>query len=273
MPGRMEGKKALVVGAGQPEHEALGNGRAISRRLAQEGAVVVALDREADRAEATVKAIEAEGGTAHPLVGDVLDPDDCARVVRDAAEIMGGLDTLVNVVGGSYGDKGMLELEPDAWQHVMDLNLRSTWLVSRAAVPFMEQRGGGAITNISSVGSRAQGGTFFSYSIAKSGVNALTHFMAVELAPSGIRCNVILPSFILTPHSFEGLIRGGIAEDEAGVKELAKKSVPLGRPGSAWDVAHAVLFLSSEESSFITGLEVPVDGGALQIVGRYQARQ
>lgn len=272
MTGRMLGKKAVVVGAGQPEHDALGNGRAISLLLAREGAEIVAVDREAERAEATVKQIESEGGTAHALVADILAPDDCDRLVNDAAEILGGIDAVVNVVGGSYGDADPLHLTPTDWQFIHDLNLRGTWLISRAAVPHLEQRGGGAITNISSVGSRAPGGNFFGYSIAKAGVNALTHFLAVEYASLGIRCNVVLPSFILTPHSFEGLVRGGIAEDEKAIEELAKRSVPLGRPGSAWDVANAVLFLSSDESSFITGLEVPVDGGTLQIVGRYQAR-
>jgi NAD(P)-dependent dehydrogenase (short-subunit alcohol dehydrogenase family) len=264
----MQGKKAVVVGAGQPEHDALGNGRASALLLAREGAEVCCVDREADRAEATVKAIEAEGGTAYALVADVLDPADCERLVRDAAEVLGGIDALVNI----DGDNDPLQLEPEGWQHVMDLNLRGTWLISRAAVPFMEKRGGGAITNMSSSGSRAPGGNFFAYSIAKSGVNALTHFFAVQYASLGIRCNVVLPAFILTPHSFEGLVRGGQATDEEGVKALAKRSIPLGRPGTAWDVANTVLFLSSDESSFITGLEVPVDGGMLQIVGRYQAR-
>jgi NAD(P)-dependent dehydrogenase (short-subunit alcohol dehydrogenase family) len=268
----MAGKRALVVGAGQPPHEALGNGRAISLLLAREGSMVCAVDCERDRAQATVDAIAAEGGRAHTITADITDPDDCAALVAEAAEAMGGIDVLVNVVGGSAGDAKAQDLDVDAWQRISDLNLRGTWLTSRAAVPVMEAQGGGAITNISSVGSRTGGGNFFAYGVAKAGVNALTHYFAVEYAPVGIRCNAVLPSWILTPHAVEGLVRGGVAADEDAVRERGRRSVPLGRMGTGWDVANAVLFLSSDESSFITGLEMPVDGGTLAIVGRYERR-
>jgi NAD(P)-dependent dehydrogenase (short-subunit alcohol dehydrogenase family) len=267
----MEGKKALVVGAGQPPHEVVGNGRAIALLLAREGAEVCAVDCDEERAQATVGEIVAGGGRAHSIVADILKPDDCASLVREAHETMGGIDALVNVVGGSHGDADPLELDPAGWQHVLDLNLRGTWLTSRAVVPIMQAEGAGAITNISSVGSRTGGGNFFAYSVSKSGVNALTHFFAVQYAPFGIRCNVVLPSWILTPHAVEGLVRGGVAANEEAIEERGRRSVPLGRMGTAWDVANAVLFLSSDESSFITGLELPVDGGTLAIVGRYQA--
>jgi NAD(P)-dependent dehydrogenase (short-subunit alcohol dehydrogenase family) len=268
--GRMQGKKTLVVGAGQLPHEVVGNGRAIAVLLAREGADVVAVDCEKARADATVEQIVAEGGRAHAIVADITDPDDCAALVAEAHATMGRIDALVNVVGGSQGDAGPLELDLEGWQNVMDLNLRGTWLTSRAVVPIMQDQGGGAITNISSVGSRAAGGTFFAYSVSKSGVNALTHFFAVQYAPFGIRCNVILPSWILTPHAMEGLVRGGVVSTEDAIKERGHQSVPLGRMGTAWDVANAVLFLSSDESSFVTGLEMPVDGGTLAVVGRYQ---
>jgi NAD(P)-dependent dehydrogenase (short-subunit alcohol dehydrogenase family) len=269
----MEGKRALVVGAGQPPHEVLGNGRAISLLLAREGAAVCAVDCVSDRAESTVEQITAEGGRAYALTADITDPADCSDIVRDAREAMGGIDALINVVGGSIGDANPIDLDIANWQQIFDLNLRGTWLTSRAVVPIMREQGAGAITNISSVGSRASGANFFAYSVSKSGVNALTHFFAVQYAPVGIRCNVILPSWILTPHAVEGLVRGGVAADEEAIKERGRRSVPLGRMGTAWDVASAVLFLSSDESSFITGLEMPVDGGTLAIVGRYESPQ
>lgn len=272
MAGRMHGKRVVVVGAGQPPHEVLGNGRAISLLLAREGAEVCAVDREPERANATVEQVVAEGGRAFPIVADVMDPGSCEELVRRAHEAMGGIDALVNVVGGSVGDADALTLDVDGWQQVMDLNLRATWLTCRAVVPIMAEQGGGAITNISSVGSRATGGGFFAYSISKSGVNALTHYFATRYAPAGIRCNTVLPSWILTPHAVEGLVRGGIAQDEEAVSERGRRSVPLGRMGTAWDVANAVLFLSSDESSFITGLELPVDGGTLAVIGRYEYR-
>jgi NAD(P)-dependent dehydrogenase (short-subunit alcohol dehydrogenase family) len=272
MTARMAGKRALVVGAGQPTHEALGNGRAISLLLAREGATVCAVDCERDRAQGTVDAIVSEGGRGYAITADVTNPDDCAALVDDAAGAMGGIDALVNVVGGSPGDANARDLDVAAWHRISDLNLRGTWLTSRAVVPVMQAQGGGAITNISSVGSRTGGGNFFAYGVSKAGVNALTHYFAVEYAPIGIRCNAVLPSWILTPHAVEGLVRGGVAVDEDAVRERGRRSVPLGRMGTAWDVANAVLFLSSDESSFITGLEMPVDGGTLAIVGRYERR-
>lgn len=269
MTALMEAKKAVVVGAGQPPSELMGNGRAISTMLAREGAEVVCVDREGDRAQATVEAIETEGGKAHPVVADTSRPEDCDRLIAESHATLGRIDALVNVVGTSIGDKDPLNLDVETWQKIFDVNLRGTWLVSRAAVPIMQAQGGGAITNISTVGSRAVGGKLFSYSISKAAVNALTHFFAVQYAEDGIRCNVVLPSFIVTPHSMEGLVKGGIVEDEEEAKALGQRSIPLPRVGHANDVAQAVLFLSSDASGYITGLEMPVDGGTLQMIGRY----
>jgi NAD(P)-dependent dehydrogenase (short-subunit alcohol dehydrogenase family) len=269
----MQGKKAVVVGAGQPQHRLLGNGRAIAELLAREGAEVCAIDMHRDRAEETAKRIEAAGGTAHAFQADIRNPDDCARLIADSYAAMGRIDVLVNNVGVNHGDAGPLDLEPDGWQEIMDINLRGMWLTSKAVVPLMKEQGGGAITNISTVGSRAAGGPLFAYSISKSGVNALTHFFAVEYAPFNIRCNAILPAFIATPHSMEGLVQAGIETSEEQILRRMHQRVPLGRMGDAMDVANAALFLSSDESKFITGLEVPVDGGTLSVIGRYERRE
>jgi NAD(P)-dependent dehydrogenase (short-subunit alcohol dehydrogenase family) len=269
---RMEGKKTVVVGAGQPQHQLLGNGRAIAELLAREGAEVCAIDMHQDRADATVERIKAEGGTAHAFVADVANPADCARLIADSHAAMGRIDVLVNNVGMNHGDAPVLELEPESWQEIFDVNLRAMWLTSKAVIPLMKEQGGGAITNISTVGSRAVGGRLFAYSISKSGVNALTHFVAVEFAPSNIRCNVILPAFIATPHSMEGLVNAGVAMSEEEIMARMHERVPLGRMGNAMDVANAALFLSSDEANFITGLEVPVDGGILAQVGQYVKR-
>ena len=267
---RMKGKKALVVGAGQLESDLLGNGRAIATLLAREGAEVCAVDREGSRAEATVKQIVDEGGKAHAIVADVGNPDDCDRLVAEADAAMGGIDTLVNNVGINHVDADPLKLDLAGWQLMMDVNLRAMWLTSRAVVPIMEKRGGGAITNISTVGSKTGGGNLFAYSISKAGVNALTHFFAVQFAPVGIRCNAVLPSWVLTQHSIDGLTRHGVVPNREDLVARGARFVPLGRMGSANDVANAALFLSSDESSFTTGLEVPVDGGTLNIIGRYE---
>jgi NAD(P)-dependent dehydrogenase (short-subunit alcohol dehydrogenase family) len=266
----MEGKKSVVVGAGQPSHDQLGNGRAIAILLAREGAEVCAVDRNKERAQETVDLITAEGAKAHTIVADIANPDECERLVREAHDTMGCIDALVNNVGTSHGDSDPLHLDIENWQAIFDINLRGTWLTSRAAVPIMQAQGGGSITNTSTVGSRTGGGNLFAYSISKAGVNALTHFFAVSYAPWNIRCNAVLPSWVITPHSLEGLVRAGAATDEQDIYERGRSSVPLGFMGTAMDVAHATLWLASDESRFTTGLEVPVDGATLAIIGRYQ---
>jgi NAD(P)-dependent dehydrogenase (short-subunit alcohol dehydrogenase family) len=272
MSARMQGKAAVVVGAGQPESDLLGNGRAIAQTLAREGAEVCVVDREEGRATATAELIEAGGGRAHAIVADVARIEDCERIITQSHALMGRIDALVNSVGMSIGDGDPLKLDPANWQTIMDVNLRSMWLISRAVVPIMESQGGGAITNISTAGSRTGGGNLFAYSISKAGVNAVTHFFAVQYAPLNIRCNAVLPSWVLTPHSIEGLTRIGLTANREDLQQNGQRFVPLGYMGDAMDVANAVLFLSSDEARFTTGLEVPVDGGALSIIGRYEKR-
>ena len=127
----------------------------------------------------------------------------------------------------------------------------------------MRSGGGGSIINTSTVGSRAKGGNLFGYSVSKAGVNAITHFFAVQYAQYQIRCNAILPAWILTPHSFEGLIRSGVASSEEEIEAFGKTRVPLGFMGVAEDIANTALWLASDESRFVTGQEIPVDGGVL----------
>jgi NAD(P)-dependent dehydrogenase (short-subunit alcohol dehydrogenase family) len=268
----MQGKKAVVVGAGQPPHDLLGNGRAIATFLAREGAEICAVDRERERAEATVAQIVEAGGKAHAIVADVGDPDDCVRLVEQSYETMGRIDALVNNVAINHVDNDPLTLDVASWQLLMDINLRAMWLTSRTAVPLMRKHGGGAITNISTVGSRTLGGRMFGYAISKAGVNALTHFFAGQFAPDRIRCNAVLPAWVLTPHSIDGLTRHGWVPSREELEQQGARFVPMGYMGSAADVANAVVFLSSDEAGFVTGLEVPVDGGTLSIVGRYEKK-
>jgi NAD(P)-dependent dehydrogenase (short-subunit alcohol dehydrogenase family) len=269
MTGRMNGKKALVVGAGQPQHEHMGNGRAMAMAFAREGAEVCCADREKERAVETVELIRSDGGDAHVLFGDISLADDCARLVEEAHAAMGTINVLVNNVGNSQHDADPLNVTVEAWQAIIDVNMRGTWLTSRAVIPIMEAAGGGSIINTSSVGSRARGGNLFAYSISKAGVNAITGFFAVQYAHYKIRCNAILPSWILTPHSFEGLVRSGVASTEDEIIGFGKQRVPLGFMGDAEDIGNTAVFLASEESRFVTGLELPVDGGTLAFVGQY----
>ncbi len=270
MPGRMEGKKAVVVGGGQLPSEFVGIGRAVCEMFAREGAEVCVVDREIDHAEETVKAIEASGGTAHAIAADVGNPADCARLVAEAHAKMGRIDALVNNVATEAGDTDALSLEVDAWNKIMDVNLRAMWLTAKAAIPLMQAQGGGTIVNTSSAGSRTAGGTFFAYGLSKSGVDALTHKLAMAYAPWGIRCNSVLPSWVATQHSSVSLIGSGLVKSKEDLVALGKRMTPLGRMGEASDVAYAVLFFSSDESLHVTGQNLPVDGGTTSAVGMYQ---
>jgi NAD(P)-dependent dehydrogenase (short-subunit alcohol dehydrogenase family) len=269
----MEGKTAVVVGAGQQPGGATGNGRAIATLLAREGAEVCAVDAVPARAEETAGDITRAGGRAHAIVADVTSPDDCARLVAESHAAMGRIDVLVNNVGSNHGDGDPLTLDEAGWHSIMDANVRSMWLIARAVVPLMQDQRGGAITNISSIAARMGGGPLFAYAVSKAGVEALTHAFAVDFAAWGIRCNSVIPGRIDTPHAVEGhhwrADAGGPSREE--VVDGAGRFVPLGRIGTAWDVAHAVLFLSSDDAGYITGVHLPVDGGALAIVGRYEA--
>jgi NAD(P)-dependent dehydrogenase (short-subunit alcohol dehydrogenase family) len=270
MSGRMQGKKALVVGAGQLESDLLGNGRAIATRFAREGAEVVCVDNVESRGQATVDEIEGDGGRAHLVSADVGEPDDCARLVAEGHEVMGRIDVLVNVVGINHNDGTPLTLSLDSWHRIMDVNLRAQWLTCKAVIPIMQEQGGGAITNISTVGSKTGGGRQFAYALSKAAVNELSHFIAVSYAPWNIRCNVVLPSLVATPHSLDGLLESGSVSNVEEYRALGRSIVPLGRMGDAHDIENAVLYLSSDEANFVTGMEINVDGGLLAIRGQYQ---
>jgi NAD(P)-dependent dehydrogenase (short-subunit alcohol dehydrogenase family) len=266
----MEGKKAVVVGSGQLPSQLTGIGRAIAQLFAREGAEVCVVDRILERAEATLKEILVESGRAHAFQADVGDPDSCARLIEDARGAMGRIDALVNNVATEEGDGDPLKLEVEAWQRIMDVNFRAMWLTCRAVIPLMQAQGGGTIVNTSSAGSRTGGGSLFAYGLSKAGVDALTHKLAMAYAPWGIRCNSVLPAWVATQHSMDGLIQAGVVQSEDEVYKLARRSNPLGRIGTAWEVAYTVLFLSCDESNHITGLNIPVDGGTLASVGAYQ---
>jgi NAD(P)-dependent dehydrogenase (short-subunit alcohol dehydrogenase family) len=270
VPGRMEGKKVVVVGAGQQPGGSTGNGRAIAVQMAREGAEVCAVDRLEDRARETVEQIASEGGDAHVVVADVAEASDCAALVDQSVLRMGRVDVLVNNVGVTSGDGHPAVVSEAAWQRIMDLNLRSMWLTTRAVVPGMQEQGGGAITNISSTGARVGSSVLFAYGIAKAGVDALTHAIAREYAPWGIRCNSVLPGAIDTPLGVEEWVARGDGPSRDEVVAQRGRNVPLGHMGTAWDVAHAVVFLSSDEAAFITGTHLPVDGGTLAYIGTFR---
>ena len=252
--GRLACRSAIVTGAGT-EGNGVGTGRAIAVLLAGEGATVCLVDRETDRAEDTCRRIEQAGGKAFVAAGDVTSNEDCKRFVQEILDRTGRLDILVNNVGISQPVR--LDDEDEvAWQRVIDVNLKSAMLMTRHAVPAMKANGGGSIINISSIaGVRAHGSV--AYGPSKAAMAQFAQEIAVMHGRDGIRANTIAPGHIMTPHAMHVL--------PSEMRTMRRTVSPLGLEGDAWDIAMAVGFLASDESRFITGVILPVDGGVTEI--------
>lgn len=264
MAGRLEGKAAVVVGAGQTPGETIGNGKAIAQLFAREGAHVLCVDRIAERAEETAAEI---GDRASALAADIVKPGHCAAIVTEAAARLGRLDILVNNVGiGGGGDGPAHRLEEAAFDRILAVNLKGMWLTIKAALPAMRDQGGGAIVNISSLAAVA-GGNQLAYEVSKAGVNRLTTSVAQANARHAVRCNAIMMGFMDTPMAVAGIAQAtGQSPDE--VRRTRDARVPLGgKMGTAWDTAYAALFLASDEARFVTGAILPVDGGMSVRIG------
>lgn len=264
--GRLTGKVAIVAGAGQAPGETIGNGKAIARLFARAGASVLCVDRDMARAEATVSEILAEGGAAKAFAADVSNPEDAVAIAAAAEAVFGPPDILVNNVGiGAAGDGPPHKLTEDAFDRTLRINLKGAWLVTKAVLPGMRERGAGAIVNISSLAAFA-GGFQMAYEVSKAGMNRMTLSVATSNASRGVRCNAITPGLMDTPMAIGGIAAmRGIPEDDLRKERAAR--VPMGFMGTGWDTAHAALFLASDEARFITGAILPVDGGGSARVG------
>ena len=257
--GRVEGKVAIVTGGGQVDGPGIGTGKAASLLLARHGAAVVLVDREPARAEITRKEIDAAGGRALVVEGDVTHPEDCARMTQSALDEFGRLDILVNNVGVSTPGN-VVDMTETMWDEMIDINLKSVFLVSKHAIPAMAAAGGGSIVNISSIGALRSIG-FPAYSAAKGGMISLSQEMAAQHGPHGIRVNVVVPGAVQTPRQKSAADKLGAGLEQ--VRRMAAAVLPLGQTtrGTGWDIGYAVLFLASDESSWITGQALVVDGG------------
>jgi NAD(P)-dependent dehydrogenase (short-subunit alcohol dehydrogenase family) len=266
MDKRLEGKVAIVTGAGQTPGDTIGNGRAISLLFARAGAKVMLVDLRLDSARETQSMIEREGGEAVAIGGDVSQAEDCRRMAEKCAETYGRIDILVNNVGVGGEDRGPVELKEEVWDRVFRMNLKSMFLTCKYVLPHMEKQGSGSIVNISSAAAVCSV-SMLAYKTSKAAVNALTHSIAMQYASKGIRANTIMPGLMNTPMAIEGISRmRGIKKEE--LIKARNSRVPLkGGMGSGWDTAYAALFLASDEAKFITAAVLPVDGGQCAKIG------
>jgi NAD(P)-dependent dehydrogenase (short-subunit alcohol dehydrogenase family) len=249
--GRVEGKTAIVTGG------ASGIGRAAALALAREGAWVAVADIDGAGAQETVAAIEAEGGTAFYRHTDVSVTADVAGLIQDVTKRWHHLDVLFNNAGVAIGGS-ITEMSEQDWERVLSVNLSSVWRGMHFAIPEMLKTGGGSIINTSSVQSVVGFRGWSGYAASKGGINSLTRQAAVEYAAQGIRVNAILPGTILTPMN-EGILAS--SPDAARIEADWLSMHPVGRLGQPSEVAALVVFLASDESSFITGELIRVDGG------------
>ena len=258
---RLRDRAALVLGAGSVA-PGWGNGKAISVLFAREGASVFAVDRDEAAARETAGIIAGEGGRAAAYAADVTDSAALEGAVAACVERFGRIDVLVNNVGGSA--PGGVEMAPEVWDRQMETNLRYVYLACRHALPVMARRGAGAVVNIASVaGLRHIGHDLAAYAASKAGLLQFTRVTAVSWAAKGIRLNCVVPGLMHTPlvaHRLAGERGGGDAEALIAARH---RQPPMGRMGDAWDVAHAALFLACDESKYITGTEIVVDGGLI----------
>jgi NAD(P)-dependent dehydrogenase (short-subunit alcohol dehydrogenase family) len=249
MAGRLKDKVAIVTGAGS-RGPGLGNGKATAILFAREGAKVLCIDAEVERAAETVSQIEKENGTALAFAANVTRAAECRAMVEEATRRWGGLDILHNNVGVE-SRLDLMETTEEEWDRVMAIDLKSMLLATQAAVPAMEKRGGGAITCVSSIAAMVGHGRT-AYAAAKAGVIGFVTSVAVQLGPKGIRVNAIAPGQVWTPM---------VERLGPEARERRKRAAPLGVEGSAWDVGWGAVYLASDEARWVSGHVLVIDAG------------
>ena len=258
MPDRLQNKIAIVFGAGSVG-PGWGNGKATATLFAREGAHVVCVDFNPAAASETVEIIKGEGGAATAAICDVTNSEQVKRVVEDTIAAHGRVDVLHNNVGyATMG--GPIELSEEEWHKTLDLNITGCFLACKHVLPHMLARRSGAIVNVSSVAAiRWTGYPYAAYYAAKAAVNNFTMGLALQYAKDGIRANAVMPGLMNTPLIHQQI--SGQYKDADEMVRARDAACPMGRMGTAWDIARAALFLASDEAAYITGVSLPVDGG------------
>ena len=266
---RLEGKTAIIIGAGQNPGEGVGNGRATALRFAQEGAKILAVDMNLPSAEETVEMIKKEGGEATAFQADVTKSETLYAAIDEAMKLWNKIDIMHYNVGVSLagGDSELLDFKEEVFDRMMSINLRGAVMACKHVIPIMRKQQSGVILMISSF-AVIENNPLVAYKISKAGMNAFTKQLAKDNAEYGIRANVIMPGLMDTPMAVDTRVRVlGKSREEISAERGSR--VPLRRKmGTAWDVANAALFLASDEAGHITGVELLVDGGRSLIVGQ-----
>jgi len=250
---RLEGKVALITGGTS------GIGSATAIRFAGEGAAVAITGRNSERGEQVVKDIVANGGEALFIRSDVRSSEDCRHAVDQTLERFGKIDVLFNNAG-VYHPKSIPDCTEEEWDETIDSSLKGAFLMSKYVLPSMIERGSGSIIHTSSGWGILGGDRAAAYCAAKGGLIVMAKAMAIDHGPDGIRVNCVCPGDVLTPMLPDDAAKRGMSWDDYAVGAADR---PLGRIGTAEDIANAVLYLASDESSFVTGEALVVDGGGV----------
>jgi NAD(P)-dependent dehydrogenase (short-subunit alcohol dehydrogenase family) len=257
----LRGKVAIVTGAGS-RAEGIGNGRAAAALLAQAGMKVAIVDAVAENLVDTQRLVEDAGAECLSFTADVSRADQCESVVARVADTWGGVDVLFNNVGIVGPSGSVVDVDLEAWDRCFDINVTSMVLMSRFSIPHMRRRGGGSIINTSSIAGILGAHPSVIYSATKGAVTNLTRAMAATHGPENIRVNALVPGFLHTP-----MVYGqGLSEED---RVRRRNVAPIGQggvEGSGWDVGEAVLFLASEKSRFISGVNLAIDGGLTAVI-------
>jgi len=263
---RLKGKIACVVGAGQTPGETIGNGKATSILFAREGATVLLVDRELDRAKAVEEEIRKEGGKAHSFQADITVEAEVKGMIAHCVKTLGRIDVLHNNVGIGVREPHSQQMDEEVWDRIMKVNVKGMMFCCKHGVEPMRAQKDGSIINVSSIASLCWDSPV-AYKTSKAGVNALTQFVALNNAEYGVRCNAILPGKVDTPMAIESYVVARNLTRDA-IRRERDEHIPLRRKmGTAWDIAWGAVYLASDESRFMTGQLLAIDGGESARVG------
>ncbi|WP_417516946.1 SDR family NAD(P)-dependent oxidoreductase [Minwuia sp.] len=262
---QLDGKVALIVGAGQTSGDGIGNGRATALAFAREGARLMLASRSTGSLEETRDMVRAEGFEAEMIAADITDMDACHAMVKATTDAYGRVDVMHNnaAVGSHEGDSA--NIDPGQWREVMDINLNGAVFASKAVLPAMRAQNSGCITHVGSIAAVASY-PIIAYKASKAALNEFTRWLAFENAKYNIRCNVLQLGLMDTPLAIEGYHRAS-GTDRGVLREQRAAQVPMGRMGTAWEAASAAVFLASDAASYVSGAILPVDGAIATRIG------